>query len=931
MRLSNVTGQYLSPTLLGVVIMCGIVIGQIALGQQKGQRTFSGLALQEIAFPIGGIGTGSISLGGRGDLRDWEIFNKPDKGSRLDFSFFALWAQQDGKKPVARVLEQQVMPPYRGGGHGTPQRLLSGLPRLEEAEFTGEYPFATIRFKDRNLPVRVELEAWNPFIPLNVDDSALPLAFFSWKLTNSSSDTVRVSLATSLSNPIGNRYTTVKGEKPGLGRNVNEFREGVGIRGLVFSSLKVKPDDPNYGSMGLVTTWDDLDVVTRWYRGGWWDQCHMFWDDFSDNGRVKNVRDTLSSDEWRSDVGSLILHAAVPPRGSVTLPMLITWYFPNRENYWNGEAEVRGKMMRNYVARKFGSAWEVAGYFFKNQQRLEQQTRAFHSALFNSTLPGYVIDAVSSQMSTLKTNVGVLLEDGSFFGFEGNSDNGGCCPLNCTHVWNYEQTLAFLFPQLERSMRETSFLHNTLPNGYMTFRTLIPLGEYWWRFKACADGQMGEIVRVYREWKISGDTQWLRKLWPKVKLALEFAWRGSGDPPPKGFEWTKEQVSMPWDPDKNGMMEGEQHNTYDIEFYGPNTMTGSLYLAALKAGAEMAKALGEADKAGEYLSLLKQGAALYDEKLWGKDYYVQDVYVLKGLQVPKHLISPEGEECNSDCECKKTPGDKKPALDTSMVNVKYQYGKGCLSDQLLGQYLAHAVGLGHVLNPDHVRTAANSIFKYNFKKRMTDFANVQRVYALNEEAGLLLCSWPHGDRPALPFVYSDEVWTGIEYQVAAILIYNGLVKEGLEIIKAVRDRYNGLHRNPWDEEECGHHYARAMSSWAVLLALTGYRCDGSAQRLEFAPVVSKDNFKTFWSNGTGWGTFSERSERGTLNVELRMDNGSMKLQTLALGKWKAGKVQVTLNGKAVPANLESEDGRMVIRLKEPVSLAEGGVLKASIR
>ena len=930
MRLSNVTGQYLSPTLLGVVIMWGIVVGQIALGQQKGQRTFSGPALQEIGFPIGGIGTGSISLGGRGDLRDWEIFNKPDKGSRLDFSFFALWAQQDGKKPVARVLERQVMPPYRGGGHGVPQRLLSGLPRLEEAQFTGEYPFATIRFKDRNLPVRVELEAWNPFIPLNVDDSALPLAFFSWKLTNPSSDTVRVSLATSLSNPIGNKYANVKGERPGLGRNVNEFREGVGIRGLVFSSLKVKPDDPNYGSMGLVTTLDDLDVVTRWYRGGWWDQCHVFWDDFSDDGRVKNVRDTLSSDEWRSDVGSLILHATVPPRGSVTLPMLITWYFPNRENYWNGEAEVRGKMMRNYVARKFGSAWEVAGYFFKNQQRLEQQTRAFHSALFNSTLPGYVIDAVSSQMSTLKTNVCVLLEDGSFFGFEGNSDNGGCCPLNCTHVWNYEQTLAFLFPQLERSMRETSFLHNTLPNGYMTFRTLIPLGEYWWRFKACADGQMGEIVRVYREWKISGDTQWLRKLWPKVKLALEFAWRGTGDPPPKGFEWTKEQVSMPWDPDKNGMMEGEQHNTYDIEFYGPNTMTGSLYLAALKAGAEMARALGEADKAGEYLSLLKQGAALYDEKLWGKDYYVQDVYVLKGLQVPKHLISPEGEECNSDCECKKTPGDKKPALDTSMVNVKYQYGKGCLSDQLLGQYLAHAVGLGHVLNPDHVRTAARSIFKYNFKKRMTDFANVQRVYALNEEAGLLLCSWPHGNRPALPFVYSDEVWTGIEYQVAAILIYNGLVKEGLEIVKAVRDRYNGLHRNPWDEEECGHHYARAMSSWAVLLALTGYRCDGSAQRLEFAPVVSKDNFKTFWSNGTGWGKFSERSERGTLNVELRMDNGSMKLQTLVLGKWKAGKVQVTLNGTAVPANLESEDGRMVIRLKEPVSLAEGGVLRASI-
>ena len=914
-------------------LVCAASIAVETLAQGKGKRVFTGQSLQEIAFPIGGIGTGSISLGGRGDLRDWEIFNRPDKGGRLDFSFFAIWAQQGNRKPVAKVLERQLLPPFRGGGSGVPQRLLSGLPRFEEVEFAGEYPFATIRFKDRTVPVRVELEAWNPFIPLNVDDSALPLAFFTWKLFNPSSDTVRVSLAASLSNPIGSRYASIKNERPGLGGNINELRSGEGSKGLYLYSKKVTEGDPNFGSMTLSTTWKDFDGVTRWYRGGWWDQCHRFWDDFSDDGRVKEVTDTLASDNWRSDVGSLVLHATIAPHGSVTLPLLITWYFPNRENYWNGEEQVRGKMIQNYVAAKYADAWDVASYFFKNQVRLDQQTRAFHDALFGSTLPPHVLDAVSSQMSTIKTNVCMLLQDGSFFGFEGNDDNSGCCPLNCTHVWNYEQTLAHLFPQLERSMRETSFLHNTLPNGYMTFRTLIPLGDYWWKFKACADGQMGEIVRAYREWKLSGDSGWLRKLWPRVKSALEFAWRGAGDTLPAGFEWTKQQVSMPWDPDKNGVMEGEQHNTYDIEFYGPNTMTGSLYLAALKAASEMAATLGEADKAEEYSKLFKSGSTLYDDVLWNKEYYKQSVYVLKGLQVPKFLISPEDEDCGPDCACKKTPGEKAPALDTTMVTPKYQYGKGCLSDQLLGQYLAHTVGLGYVLDPEHVRTASRSIFKYNFRKSMDEFANVQRVYALNKEAGLLLCSWPKGDRPALPFVYSDEVWTGIEYQVAAELIYDGAVNEGLEIVKAVRGRYNGLHRNPWDEEECGHHYARAMSSWAVLLALTGFQCDGVSHRLEFAPRVSSEDFRTFWSTGTGWGVYSDKIKDDRRAIEVQMKYGSLSLKDLVLeaGKAKPKTVKASLRGRTLPVSLEMQEGKVIVRFEKPLEISADDVLSLSMR
>ena len=887
------------------------------------QRVFTGHSLQEIAFPLGGIGTGSISLGGRGDLRDWEIFNRPAKGSRLDFTFFALWARRAGQAPVARVLERRFLPPFRGGGFGLAQRQLSGLPRLEEAEFRGTYPFAEIDFRDQDLPVRVHLEAWNPFIPLNVDDSALPVALFSWRITNPNPDTVEVSLAASIANPIGGRYTDVHGKKPGIGKNLNEFIDAGAYKGIRLSSRKVPPADPNFGTMALVTAHRAVDVQTRWYRGGWWDPCHVFWDDFADNGRVKEVRDAVVSDSNAADVSSLVLRATIPPGGSVTLPLMITWHFPNRENYWNGEREVRGTLLRNHVAGKFADAWEVAGYAVRNAERLERETRSFHDALFASSAPACVLDAVSSQMSTLKTTVCMLLEDGSFYGFEGVADEGGCCPLNCTHVWNYEQTLAYLFPSLERSMRETDFLHNTLPGGYMTFRTLIPRGTTRWKFKPCADGQMGAVVRAYRDWKISGDTEWLKKLWPQIRSALEFAWKGPQ--PVAGYEWTGAQIAMPWDSDKDGVMDAEQHNTYDIEFYGPNTMTGSLYLAALKAGAAMAAAMGEQGAAKEYTELLARGSKRYDALLWNGEYYRQDVSVNPGLTVPKALESPVEEVCDTACACKPVPAGK--ALSRGELMPKYQYGTGCLADQLLGQYLAHVAGLGYVLDSGHVKQAMRSIARYNFRSSLTSFANVQRVYALNDESGLVLCTWPKGDRPALPFPYSDEVWTGIEYQVAATLIYNGMEQEGAAVVKAVRDRYNGLRRNPWDEEECGHHYARAMASWALLLAYAGFAYDGVEGAMAFTPAGGGKQFSSFWSCGTGWGRVNFDEQGRTRRVRLAQEYGSLRLTSLALPgvRRKLAGVRATLGGTPVDCTAESKD-RLTIRFPGSVTLRNGDVL-----
>jgi uncharacterized protein (DUF608 family) len=205
---------------------------------------------------------------------------------------------------------------------------------------------------------------------------------------------------------------------------------------------------------------------------------------------------------------------------------------------------------------------------------------------------------------------------------------------------------------------------------------------------------------------------------------------------------------------------------------------------------------------------------------------------------------------------------------------KYQYGNGCLADQLLGQQLAHVSGLGYLLPEAHVKSAVRAIFRHNFKEDFHDHANVQRVYALNDNGGLLLCSWPNGGRPIIPFVYSDEVWTGIEYQVASHLIYEGFTDEGLKIVEVCRNRHDGIERNPWNEVECGNHYARSLASYGVLLALTGFHCDAVNKVLTFCPVMPDggSGFVGFFCCADGWGLYRQEREGEVGEIEVLYGN-----------------------------------------------------------
>jgi len=836
------------------------------------QRIFTERALSEVAFPLGGIGTGTVSLGGRGQLRDWEIFNRPAKGRHLPYTFFAIWARPEEESPVARILERRLLPPFSSGG-GLSPGFVSGLPRLKEARFRGEYPFAWIEFEDETLPVRVSLEAFNPFIPMNDRDSGIPVAIFHWMLENISDSTIHAMVAFSLLNAVGydgvaglgNRYSSL------FGQNLNEWINGRDLRGIRMTSGRYPKDSPQFGSIALTTTWHDVTYKLRWERAGWWDDVQTFWDDFSSDGLLPDDPALDPSPEGQTDVGTLGLKVSLEPGEKAVLPFLLSWHFPNLTNYWNSEEAVKGKRLGNFYATLWPDAWEVARYTASHLRRLEEETRIFHQTFFESTLPAHVLDAVSANASILRTTTCLRTEDGRFHGFEGCSDNSGCCPMNCTHVWNYEQSLAHLFPALERSVRLTDFIHNTRPDGSMAFRTLLPLVGELWAFKPAADGQMGTIMKVYREWLQSGDQAFLEELWPPVQRALEFAWQH-------------------WDPDQDGVMEGEQHNTYDIEFYGPNTMMGTLYLGALRAAEEIAKVLGHSDRAAEYRSVYEKGRARMSRELWNEEWFIQQ------------------------CE------------DVNLY--RYQYGIGCLSDQLLGQWFACVVGLGELLPADQVRKALQSIFRYNWRSDLSDHASVQRVYALNDECGLLLCTWPNGGRPRYPFPYADEVWTGIEYQVAAHCIYEGLLEEGLSIVKGVRDRHDGERRNPWNEFECGHHYARAMASWSVLLALSGYHYSAPEGSLTLAPRIARDNFRAFFTAGTAWGSFSQSKTGATLDVRW----GSFSLKKLCLGlDIGAGlKPAPTIDGTPLPANVSRQENLIVLTFQEPVMMQAGRQLVVKV-
>ncbi len=579
-----------------------------------------------------------------------------------------------------------------------------------------------------------------------------------------------------------------------------------------------------------------------------------------------NIGDTLT--------GEVTVSLQLQPGETKQVVFVLSWYFPNRPmqygGYWAKALTTTGPVIGNMYANWFSSSYQVAEWMIQNRERLAGTTQLFHDCYYkHSTLPYWLNRRIMMPVANLATETCQWWATDKFWAWEGV----GSCDGTCTHVWNYEQALAHLFPELERNVREkTDFSTSFQQDGGILARNGAGGVQI--------DGHIGTILKSYREYLLSDNTFFLSRNWDKIKKATQYV-------------ISKDAADSSCD----GLLTGDQPNTYDWSFYGANTFVGSLYLAALKAASQMALLMDERSFADSCSNLAEKGSIQSVKKLWNGRYFIQDVDAKK---------------------------------------VLLQYGDGCLSDQVFGQTWAHLLDLGYIYPEQNIKQALASTWKYNWTPDVGAYNKIYpptRFYANDKEPGLLICTWPMGDNPGkngMP--YNAEVWTGIEYQVATNMIYDGMIDEALSIVKSVDERYAPEKHNPWNEIECGDHYARSLASWGILLALQDFQYNGPGAALSFAPKINPENFQSFFTAAKGWGNFSQQRLATQQQNLLTLSYGELHLKQLALQIPPGKNIKsstITINGVSITAVSTLKQDRVILSGFDQY-LSEGDKLKVEI-
>jgi uncharacterized protein (DUF608 family) len=790
-------------------------------GKRPYNGPYSGAHLSRVAFPLGGIGAGMIGLEGTGALSHVSLRHKPDVFNE-PCMFAALHVKSTPS--VARVLEGPVPGwklfgvPDAGNGRGGTS---FGLPRFRSASFLARFPFGTVTLADPKVPLRTELVGWSPFEPGDPDGASLPVAALEYTFTNASDRTQQAVFSWN-------------------SRNILELPKAKqAIRGVPggFVLWSAGPEASRWDEANFCVRVADSSakVNAAWFRGDWWDPLTLAWKDVAEGACYERAE---VSEGAHAPGATIFVPFTLATGEKRTIAVQLSWYV-GLTGLTAGDAVPQPSTpeagtYRPWYSGRFQSIDDVAGYWSREYAALREKAARFSRCFYDTTLPPEAQESVAANLSILKSPTVLRQADGRLWAWEGCGDSWGCCHGSCTHVWNYAQAIPHLFPSLERTLRETEFRVSQDKRGHQTFRAALPIRPTTHDFHAAADGQLGGILKVYREWRISGDTEWLHAIWAGVRTSLDYC-------------------IETWDPRHRGAVEEPHHNTYDIEFWGADGMCTSFYLAALRAAVLMAQATGAS--APLYEELAQKATQVLEQELWNGEYFVQQIewkkLRAKGPLEMKSMVGDYSAEAVALLE-KEGP--------------KYQYGQGCLADGVLGAWLAAVCGMGDVLDRTKTTSHVAAVHRYNLRRNLSEHVNPQRpTYACGEEGGLLLCTWPRGGALSLPFVYSNEVWTGIEYQVASHLMLMGRVDEGLEIVRVCRDRYDGRVRNPFNEYECGHWYARAMSSYALLQGLTGVRYDAVTKTLTVEPRLRGD-FRSFLSTATGYGTVGVRDGKPFVEV-----------------------------------------------------------------
>jgi uncharacterized protein (DUF608 family) len=962
------------------------------------KEVFSGEALQSIGMPCGGIGAGQLYLCGDGTLADWKVFNEIEDG--WGGPFHTINRKQEFDRPL-----EQGFALVLSSGEGLEEVYPFSTKGFSEIAFKGECPIATVTYSEKNVPVKVDMEVFSPFIPLNAKDSALPATTIHFKLRNISDKHARISIVGWLENAVarsvggslpGRRVTSVLDDKryrtvlhaakatrqKTTGEtivfedfeysNFNDwqvvgeaFGEGpvsgtasnqggvTGFQGEKLANSYARGDRPKGKLISKPFTIDKPFINLLVGGGGHRDETcvnlvvggkilrtatgrnveHLSWRSW-DVTELKDAEATIEAVDQNSvdwghvlvdqiefsdsprmgkderfeksrDFGTMALACSAPfegtdtdeialpniagdqvvnagskscsmedklygairsrefeiaPGGEQEVTFVVAWHFPNAKH-------------GNFYATRFGDASQVVEYLIENHERLAGDTRLWRDVYYDSTLPYWLLDRLMSTVSTLATGTCQWWANGRFYAYEGV----GCCPGTCTHVWNYAQADGRLFPELSRSVRELQDLNPRESGG--GFHPDSGLVGFRSDDSYAADGQCGTVLKAYRDHQTSPDNSFLYRFWSRIKSALQY--------------------SIQQDANSDGLIENSQHNTYDINYEGANTFVGSLYLAALRAGEEMATEVGDVAFANHCRAIYESGGKLTQRRLWNGEFFAQEVDMQK---YPQH-----------------------------------QYGPGCLSDQLFGQGWAHQLGLGYLYPQEMVASALAAVWKYNWALDISSYNEVHkpfRWFVAPGQSGLFICTWPHSEYLPEGTLYKNEVWTGIEYQVAGHMIAEGMLTEGLAMCRAIHDRYQPSFFNPYNEIECGDHYARALASWGVLLALSGFSYHGPKGRLGFSPKITPEHFKAVFTAAEGWGSFEQTRTEQVQTAILTVRWGRLRLKELTFTLPQEGaphSTTVSSNGKPVEAELTSTGRDVTLTFADRLTLNRDESLKISFR
>ena len=833
-------------------------------------------------MPLGGIDTSCLAIGSDGGLRQWQIHHVGNHQGDLPGSLFALRVQR-GEPTISRTVmlqqDREAAPARRDipGGRAPlvtddlvpdwQRNLLARFGGVQSSEMTATYPVARIH-QDSGLGIDVDLTAWNPMLPGDAEASGVPCVLFEFQLTNTSPSPAQCWLAGSLQNGIGlDPSATPRAVRaPGYGGNTNNLEREPGWTRLIMDGHGCDPRHDSAGQMALMCE-GHADALTQFQ-----DPAELF--DFLDRlpgwehpGPVAALPGLPSdapgvdgswvgpSPEGQTWLGALsrkvILAPADSDSCSSSVRFAICWSFPNRYVTWPNFGPDRPEYgaTRFWVGCHYTKAWpdarHVADAIPQMWDRWWKQTTAWTDTLEAMPATAEFREHLAAQAVVPRTPTCFRDHEGRFFGFEGvlgastamwTGEVGFSCPLNCTHVWNYAQAASALWPELEASMRDTEFDVMQAPDGSLPHRVIAPVWlDQLWNVDIggpehpALDGMLGTVLKTYRELRRGAvDLDWLHRRWVGICRLMD-------------------HIHDRWDPQDSGLLTGEQPSTHDISLYGANMFMGSLWLAALRAAGKMAALVEDTNRQTAWRTMFDRSSAAYDMALFQDGYYVQ---------------RPDQAHGTDD-----------------------DFGDGCLSDQLIGQWWAHLLDLGHILPADHVRSALRAIVVNNLLPA-DETTHIQRAYAVRGEEGLVMCSWPHGGRPAHPTRYCDEVWTGCEYEVAALCLAEGLNDEANRILDAMWHRHDGRIRNPYNEIECGDHYVRSMAGWSVLELGGAPRWDAVTGSLHVAAPGS-------WPilTGTGWGVCV--TEGGTVNVTCH--HGVLPIRQVI---WDQGQVETA---RSLPA------------------------------